>query len=647
MRPANTSLHALPFSDDFVDVAALNARVSTILVARVADVRRAAALGERCPSTAIAILGPAGGGKTHLFARLRHHPEARATPILLRPYFGMSLSLRDVLAGVIDQLCLPVRGADTTHLDFLVARWLDGEAEGPKSGESIDHEGTSEDAALTARVERAVGSLVSVLPEIAPAAHLARALFGLRGRDRSEMWEELAWLSGREPRARADSQTPQPSLLAPLSEGDVLHMLRLLAVVAAPTAPLVITFDQLENLAGGDESRVLGYGNLVGEMVDSLPCLTIVQLALTSEWMQFIAPRLSLPQQTRVASDTLLLETPNTDERELLLRAWHAKIGPEVGRRKKRFPYPLSPDDLSTLLTAPGMTPRLLLAGLKRVIAGKPLMEHAASAPRVTEDPAKNASDVLSSWNVEHSRVEKELADKEASNLPVDAGELAEGLLSALSFVSSVEVTTRTEKDRIQTSVRSPGHELAVVYLTSTHHLSVAATLAKAAELAQTKKVVIVREKRFELPSTWEAVHERRAAFERLPNARWLWLSRDDTARWLTLARLLSLTRAKRLRRGASDEAFSLEEIRDETARALSPAQWQSVESITRWLSDIPRDHSPPALPKPSTRPDVDTAKAAPPPPEPSLRAWLSQGRDLGRTMAIRYAARLRSLTRR
>jgi hypothetical protein len=44
---------------------------------------------------------------------------------------------------------------------------------------------------------------------------------------------------------------------------------------------------------------------------------------------------------------------------------------------------------------------------------------------------------------------------------------------------------------------------------------------------------------------------------------------------------------------------------------------------------------------------DVETAKPEPSTPEPSVRAWLSQGRDLGRAMALRYAAKLRSLTRR
>src|SRR5204862_4018458 len=139
-----------------------NAHVSTYLLDRALEVRSLAQRGQCAASKAVAVLGPAGGGKTHLFARMRHRSGANATLILLRPYFGVSLSLRDVLAGVVDQLCLPVQGGSHTHLDLLAAHWLieDGD-----------------------RVERAVRAIAALVPEIAPAAHLARALLELGERE--------------------------------------------------------------------------------------------------------------------------------------------------------------------------------------------------------------------------------------------------------------------------------------------------------------------------------------------------------------------------------------------------------------------------------------------------------------------------------
>ncbi len=346
------SLQATPFADEFVDVAALNAHISTYLLDRVESVKRAAQAGECVLSKAIAILGPAGGGKTHLFSRLSHQSGSRPSLVLLRPYFGVNVSLRDILAGVVDQLCLPVHGDERTQLDVIAAHW-----------------------APEGDVEAGVRAVVSLLPGIAPVAHLARALLELRGREPSTTWADLAWLSGREPR----TSVTEGASASPLGEGDVLHVLRIVAVLAAPVAPVVLTFDQLENLAGDDDARVLGYGNLVSELVDSLPCFTIVQLALTSEWMQYIEPRLSLPQKTRLARETFVIEAPARRERELLLRTWHQRLAPKTpGRRKARFPRPLSEDELNQLLDAPGMTPRLLLAALSRAISGQPMRLGAA-----------------------------------------------------------------------------------------------------------------------------------------------------------------------------------------------------------------------------------------------------------------------------
>ncbi len=633
--PEEISLQATPFADEFVDVATLNAHISTHLFERVESVKRAAQAGESVASKAIAVLGPAGGGKTHLFSRLSHQSGLRPTLVLLRPYFGVNVSLRDVLAGVIDQLCLPVHGDDRTQLDVIASHWAPG-----------------------GDVDTGVRAVVALLPGIAPAAHLARTLLELRGREASTTWGDLAWLSGREARVSAEGASASA-----LSEGDVLHVLRIVAVLAAPVAPVVLTFDQLENLAGDDDARVLGYGNLVSEIVDSLPCFTIVQLALTSEWMQYIEPRLSLPQKTRLAADTFVLEAPARRERELLLRTWHERLAPKISsRRKARFPSPLSEDELGQLLDAPGMTPRILLSALSQAMSGKPMRIEAPSSPRSSGGVAR-AAGIEALWNAEYERVRADQADKERSNLAFDAGELAEALTSALGFVPNLAINHRTERDRVVTSVKAPGHELSMVYLTSSQHGAVAATLAKATELARSTKVVIVREKRFDFPGTWETVRERRSSFERLPNARWLWLEREDLALCLTLARFLSKARAKKLDVAGWGEPLPLDRVREAILDIAAPGEWQSVASITRWLSDVPRetpalralprdeDRPAPAGPEPrrasvaaSPAPESPPASERPP---PTLRAWLAMGRDLGRSAVSRYVQKVRTVVGR
>ncbi len=597
-------LQSAPFSDDFIDVTALNAHVSSAIVERIEQIRRST----KTPSRALAILGPAGGGKTHVFARLRQGEGPRATLILLRPYFGINVGPRDVLATIIDQLCLPVRGTELTPLDLLVSHWLaDGEG-GVFPSASIEQMRSLDGETRARRVDDAVASVISQLPEAAPATHLLRSLLSLDVRDRGHHWAELAWLSGREPRTVDDT--------TPLGEADVMQMLRLLSTMAAPVAPLVLVFDQLENLASDDDARVRGYGNLIGELIDTVPSLTIVQLALTSEWLQSIEPRLSLPQKTRVASEVLVLESPSRSEREQLLRAWHKRLAANGGR--KRFPGPLTAVDLETLLDAPGMTPRLLLAALLRAASGKP----AIAVVDETTTPRSEDDRVQAVWTNELARVRVELGSKVESGVPVEIAQLAEGLSEALVSVPSFEVDSRVERERISMSVRSPGHEIVVLFVASLHHASVAGALNRATELAQITKVVIVREKRFELPRTWETVDERRAAFERLPNSRWLWLEQEDAARCLALGRLMSQSRAKRL-----DDV-----TKEQLLEIAKPRDWHCVNAITLWLTDVPRGRLERVEPPPKQAPIE-------PPAPPSVRDWMR----MGRSIAKRYVEELRA----
>jgi hypothetical protein len=120
------------------------------------------------------------------------------------------------------------------------------------------------------------------------------------------------------------------------------------------------------------------------------------------------------------------------------------------------------------------MTPRLLLAALVSAIGGK--------GDRI--QPAPRPPDEHEFWARELQEVQAELRARIDAGLATDAAELAEGLSCALSFVPALVVKTQTERDRLLTQVRTPGHELTVMYLTGVHHSSVASTLTKAIELA-------------------------------------------------------------------------------------------------------------------------------------------------------------------
>lgn len=581
-----SELQAQAYANDFFDVRSLNEHISAKLEARVDDVQRAAMHGDVSPSRAIVVLGAAGGGKTHLFARLRRHCGPHATLVLLRPYFGAALTPRNVLAACVDHICAGPAG-DTdiaaSQLALVAAYWLADEQARAYPAMVLDdiaHDGAPERAA---RIERGIARVLTKLPRSMAAAHIVRALLTVAGAN-PPPYETLAWLAGR------DQGGDRP----PLSESDVMQTLQILAVLAAPVAPFVVVLDQLENLASSDGARVVAYGSVISELVDVVPNLTIVQLALTSEWRQYIEPNLSLPHRTRVATSVNQLETPSREQRLALLQAWHEQAFD--GAVEPVFPAPLTATQLEELLDAPGMTPRLLLTALQHAYALPARLESAAGAaatlattPTPTTLAASPAAPSLSAWERETERAASKLRRLVRAQQPVDAIEVAEGLAAGLSYIPNATVEVLTERATLQV-VFSAAHTVRFVIMNGLHHSSATAALAKATELAAADKVVLVREARCPLPASWEAIAERRTAFERLPNARWLWISDDEMRKLLALASAHSLIRAKRWESGngvQQDEAGA----RAALAWAIEPTAWSTLAQAARYLADVP--HAP------------------------------------------------------
>jgi len=674
---AMSELQAQAYANDFFDVRSLNEHISAKLEARVDDVQRAAMHGDDTPSRAIVVLGAAGGGKTHLFARLRRHCGPHATLVLLRPYFGAALTPRNVLAACVDHICAGPAG-DTdiaaSQLALVAAYWLADEQARAYPAMVLDdiaHDGAPERAA---RIDRGVARVLTKLPRSMAAAHIVRALLTVAGAN-PPPYETLAWLAGR------DQGGDRP----PLSESDVIQTLQILAVLAAPVAPFVVVLDQLENLASSDGARVVAYGSVISELVDVVPNLTIVQLALTSEWRQYIEPNLSLPHRTRVATSVNQLETPSREQRLALLQAWHEQAFD--GAVEPVFPAPLTATQLEELLDAPGMTPRLLLTALQQAhespqrLINAPVPSPATASPSVINAATPAALPLPSPWQRECERAASKQRRLARAQQPVDAIEVAEALAAGLSYVNHATVDMLTERATLQVVFSAASTVVRFVIMNGLHHSSATAALAKATELAAVDKVVLVREERCPLPASWEAIAERRAAFERMPNARWLWISDEEMRKLLALAAAHSLIRAKRW--DASVGARMAEsDVRAALAREIAPLSWPTLTQAARYLADVP--HAPvvvtrgrrgkkpaDAVPTPdvvaytvvaisnepavvvAATPPVATASVAshsvqPTPPAPAdLKQWLDSGKQLARHTFAAYREKLANLRRR
>jgi len=309
------------------------------------------------------------------------------------------------------------------------------------------------------------------------------------------------------------------------------------------------------------------------------------------------------------------------------------------------------------LRTAPGMTPRLLLTALLRALDGKPALEPAREdrgADGSTAAPGVETASAAgpSLYEVEMDKVRASLVQHSSDPRPLDAAELAEALAAGLSFVASMECTSRGERGRVLTRVCVPGHELTLVFANGTHHASVSGALARAGELALEGKTVIVRQASLPVPATWTTVAERRVAFEANPNARWLSLDDGDVVALVALARLLSQARAQRLLDPRTQVPLTEAELRERLLREGAPPRLRPVMSVQAWLSDVPR-----APAKEAVRREQDVPKASAPAPEvaegketrgaveaqlPSAREWIRQGVALGRRALGEYRDKLR-----
>ena len=87
----------------------------------------------------------------------------------------------------------------------------------------------------------------------------------------------------------------------------MLPALRTLAAVASFSAPLVVVFDQLENLVDdrGSTAAIHAHARLYSELHDTVPGLVLMQLSLDSEWERRISPALGLPEKSRLEARVL------------------------------------------------------------------------------------------------------------------------------------------------------------------------------------------------------------------------------------------------------------------------------------------------------------------------------------------------------
>jgi hypothetical protein len=560
--------HADPWASHFIDVESLNALITDAIVERVAAVHRAAAAGVVEPTKSLLVLGPAGTGKTHLFARVRRLSGPKATFVHIRPDLGIQTTPRHVLAHVLTSLQRETALLEATQLDVLVGTVL-STVQGRGRQQPLMHLDDYRRADASER-QRLVDDILERFGALSidASSDYLELLLRVPLADRGERQAACAWLSGREP---SEAQLARLGRRSALDDTEVVPALRTLAVTAALGGPLVLVFDQLENLIdpGAPPDRILAYGTLVSELVDNVRGLTLVQMALDSEWLHGIGPRLGESQRTRVEMQTMLLDLPTAEQREILLRRWIGEL-PEDQRRGE-FPAPFGAGEARRWCEAADMTPRALMIACRRALAGD--VAPAAGSQDAESAAAEALDGCLERHWEEHlvaARAEILRAAEEGTSLSPER--VASSLVAVLSLSADVTTKVRASKPATMVEVERAGCRGSILLLQQSHPRSVAAGLERAVAVAAQQAVLVVRDRALPFKPSWIVCEGRRKELMALPNSDWLDLEHEALARALAAHDFLASARSQDL---AGPEGRPIEEA---PARAWLTAWMASQE---------------------------------------------------------------------
>jgi hypothetical protein len=567
--------HANPWAENVLDLERLNGNVTDKII-RTIDAVRMQARQEAADlrTRSLLVLGPAGAGKTHLFARLRRKVGPRAVFVHLRPLVGTEMTPRYVLGQIVLQLGYDSNGG--RQLDALV-----GACMGHLHGESPDFPSVHvadlrslDDDARRQRLDDALEKMLARHPE-ADEMYLSRLLDApfMNGPTQRAAF---AWLSGREPEP---AQLERLRATSGIAEENVIQAMQTLGAVAAPGAPIVLVFDQLENLMDAETtgSRVRAYANLVAELFDTMNGFVIVQMALDTEWQRAIAPELSEAQKTRLRGEEVLMSLPTADERRDLLKLWVSAL-PE---RPEPFPWPFTEARVASFCDELGMTPRMLMLACKRALeegAQPDAQEEKAPATPAAASEDTIADALAESWSEHLSAARGQLDEAAIDRRACDPARLTGGVAGMVRFLDGLSVVRADAQKPVQVHLRGAGGECFVSLLHQSHPRSVVAALDKVAERARTGRVIVLRERVQEFPPTWKKAHAARAALVK-QRVTFVDLERDDTARLLAMESFLASARSRDLEDGEG-RALGEDEVVAWMGKHLQVLTWSPVAML-------------------------------------------------------------------
>ncbi len=589
------ALHADPWTAAQIDLPELNQDASKTIETSIAELRSCA---DRDPSElrsgSLVLLGPPGTGKTHLFSRVRKSCGPRAIFVHVRPLLHGGITANYVLREAMRQLAQPSFGRTEWQADVLVGSLI-ARFEGRNSsfpGAHLSAFREMDQELQQSRLEALSEKLFATFPDLDDV--FVERLLALPFSAPRQRRALLCWLGGEE---CDPSQLARIGAASSMAPSNAIRALRTLGSLAALSSPLVIVFDQLENLIQRDatEERVTQYGHLIAELVDSTRGMLLVQMALDSEWEQGILPRLNASQKSRVGMKKTSLSLPTEAQARALLARWCERLeAPEAP-----FPWPLTDQQVEQLARLPGITPRMLLSALREAREGTvPTILEGARAEtseiRATSDPARRTAALEAEW---HERLVVAHAQIDAANerrSVVDLSRLLDGVVLAAELSG---VALRLSKNQYIQLESSEGEQRWFAFVNQPYHSSLNAALDRA--LSRDDSGVLVRESWRPIPSSWTSTQERLAQIKAQSRLRWHDLTREEVASFLALEDFLQLARSRDLC-DTDGTPISEQEAAAYLRAEVQPEKWRLWEANERTDDAVADGATEPDRPLPS-----------------------------------------------
>jgi hypothetical protein len=604
-----------PWTVKIIDLESLHQAVTDAIVQEIRGICEQARQGAPPPTRpARLLLGPPGVGKTHLFARLRNQAlqqQHRVSLVYIRPSLGAPQTPRLLLGQLFEQLRLPL--GDWTQIDLLVGAIL-ALTSGQKHkfpNTALTDLGVLSASEREQTLEEALERILERNPSLEGSADYLEALLHVPFRENPrERRTWMSWLEGRE----VDPQQAERFRLPPaLTEDRLLPAIQALATVAAPASPLLLVFDQLENLVDHSEQepRIKAYARLLMELVDTVPGMVLVQMAVAQDWNQSIAPHIDGAPRSRLSVDATsprhtVLALPTAEQRRQLVELWRGQLDP---RPTRPFPWPFSPRHMDELAAQPGLTPRMLLLFFQEALAVSDA-EEPPPLPSPEDLAAARAEHLEAAWRDLLVEARQRLFSADEEKQEIAPQYYLDGLLGLASLDPSLKLAQDPKETEIEE--KNSGRRLVLVLGSSGQ--SVAPQLNRLRERKHRAPLLALRERWRPLPDSWRRAIEYRNELEKKKILRWRWLEREEAAQLLALRSFLMALRSHDLngpdgRPVPQEEALAWIKVsEDPPLRSLRA--WLRGEEVAEATAATP---PPPTASATEATPTPPTATAAPP----------------------------------